>query len=189
MKTLTIDRSKEWTVDDFLQLEESDTPCELINGELVMSPAPTPFHQNVSSNLNDFLKAEARKSGGFVFFAPIDLYIDRKNVFQPDLVFISAEKKNIITERGIEGIPDLVVEIISPSNIFTDRNRKKRVYQQIGVREYWIVDPANHTLEIYRHDQADADIPHLHVAKEGEVSSTVLTNLKFNLKEIFTFLD
>lgn len=187
MKTLMIDRSKDWTVDDFLKLEESNTPCELINGELVMSPAPTPFHQNVTSNLNDFLKAEARKIGGKVFFAPIDLYIDQRNVFQPDLVFISSEKKNIITNRGIEGVPDLIVEIISPSNVFTDRNRKKKVYQQIGVREYWIVDPANHTLEVYKHDQPDADVPHLYLVKEGEVSSSVLTNLKFDLKDIFTF--
>lgn len=182
-----IDRSKDWTVDDFLKLEESNTPCELINGELVMSPAPTPFHQNVTSNLNDFLKAEARKIGGKVFFAPIDLYIDRRNVFQPDLIFISSEKKNIITNRGIEGVPDLIVEIISPSNVFTDRNRKKKVYQQIGVREYWIVDPANHTLEVYKHDQPDADVPHLYLVKEGEVASSVLTNLKFDLKDIFTF--
>lgn len=187
MKILTIDRSKEWTVDDFLKLEESNTPCELINGQLVMSPAPTPFHQNVTSNLNDFLKAEARKIGGLVFFAPIDLYIDQRNVFQPDLLFISSEKRNIITARGIEGTPDLIVEIISPSNVFTDRNRKKKVYQQIGVREYWIVDPANHTLEVYKHDQPDADVPHLYLVKEGEVSSSVLTNLKFDLKDIFTF--
>lgn len=187
MKTLMIDRSKEWTVDDFLKLEESNTPCELINGELVMSPAPTPFHQNVTSNLNDFLKAEARKTGGLVFFAPIDLYIDRRNVFQPDLVFISSEKRTIITNRGIEGVPDLIVEIISPSNVFTDRNRKKKVYQQIGVREYWIVDPANYTLEVYKHDQPDADIPYLYMVREGEVSSSVLTNLKFDLKDIFTF--
>ena len=187
MKTLTIDRSKEWTVDDFLKLEESNTPCELINGELVMSPAPTPFHQDVTSNLNDFLRAEAKKTGGKVYFAPIDLFIDHKNVFQPDLVFISAEKKNIITNRGIEGVPDLIIEIISPSNVFTDRNRKKKVYQKIGVREYWIVDPANHTLEIYKHDQPDADVPHLYLVKEGEVSSSVLVNLKFDLKDIFIF--
>ncbi|WP_331968815.1 Uma2 family endonuclease [Ohtaekwangia sp.] len=187
VKTLTIDRSREWTVDDFLQLEESNTPCELINGELVMSPAPTPHHQNVLGNLYFILKKEAGRIGGAIFFSPIDLYIDRKNVFQSDLVFISAEKRSIITERGIEGVPDLIVEIISPPNIFTDRNRKKKVYQQIGVREYWIVDPANHTLEIYRHDQADADTPHLYLVKEGVVSSSILSEVKFDLKEIFTF--
>lgn len=187
MKILRIDRTKEWTIDDFLKLEESNTLCELINGELFIPPTPSPDHQNTNSNLCSFFYSEAKKTGGKVFFAPIDLYIDHKNVFQPDLVFISAEKRNIITNRGIEGVPDLIVEIISPSNVFTDRNRKKKVYQQIGVREYWIVDPANHTLEVYKHDQPDADVPHLYLVKEGEVSSSVLVNLKFDLKEIFIF--
>lgn len=68
MKVLTIDRSKDWAVEDFQQLEESVTPCELINGELVLSPAPTPFHQSVLSNLNDILKSEAKKIGGVVYF-------------------------------------------------------------------------------------------------------------------------
>jgi Uma2 family endonuclease len=187
VKILRIDRSREWTVDDFLKLEESNTLCELINGELVIPPTPSPIHQNTNGNLYSFFKAEAKKTGGKVYFAPIDLYIDHKNVFQPDLVFISAEKRNIITNRGIEGVPDLIIEIISPANVFTDRNRKKKVYQQIGVREYWIVDPANHTLEVYKHDQPDADVPHLYLVKEGEVSSSVLVNLKFDLKDIFIF--
>lgn len=184
MRTLTIDRSKPWTVDDYLQLEESNAPCELINGELFMSPSPTPLHQIISSSLNDLLKAEAEKKGGIVFYAPIDLFIDRKNVFQPDLVFISSERLNIITKKGIEGVPDLIIEIISPSNMFTDRNSKKNIYQMIGVQEYWIVDPANHTLEIYRHGEENT--PSLYLREEGEVTSSVLTDLKFNLKEIFT---
>lgn len=187
MKTLTIDRSKDWTVDDFLQLEESNTPCELINGELFMPPSPTPLHQSVSGNLYDILKAEAKRTGSFVFFSPIDLFIDRKNVFQPDLVFIKADKRNIITNRGIEGVPDLIVEIISPSNIFADRNRKKKVYREMGVPEYWIIDPANHTLEIYTHNQHDSDTPHLFLVRKGSVTSTVLTELTFNLQEIFVF--
>jgi Uma2 family endonuclease len=78
-----------------------------------------------------------------------------------------------------------VVEIISPSNIFTDRNIKKKIYQQIGVKEYWIVDPGNQTLEIYIHDQADPETPHLYLAGEGAVTSTVLLKLSFDLKEIF----
>ena len=187
MKTMLVDRSKEWTVDEFLQLEESSTPCELLNGELVMSPAPTPYHQNVCSNLNDYLKPAAKKLDGFVFFSPIDLFIDRKNVFQPDLIFVTPQKKHIITNRGIEGVPDLVVEIVSPHNIFNDRNRKKKVYQQIGVPEYWIVDPAHKTLEVYRHDQADHDTPFLFLQEEGTVTSSILPGLQFPLEEIFKF--
>lgn len=149
-----------------------------------MSPSPSPYHQRVSRLLFNKLD-KAAENIGEVFYAPIDLYIDQKNVFQPDLVYISAEKAGIISKRGIEGAPDLIVEILSPSNIFTDRNQKKTTYQKIGVKEYWIVDPANKTLEIYKHNQTDADTPSLYLAGEGEVTSEVVANLKFDLKEIF----
>lgn len=185
MKALTIDNSKVWTVEDYLLLGELSTPCQLIDGDLIMSPSPTPYHQLILGNLYDVLKLNAKKTGAIVFFAPMDLYIDKQNVLQPDLLFISKENKDIITHRGIEGVPDLVVEIISPSNIFTDRNKKKKIYQQIGVKEFWIVDPANKTLEIYSKSQADLDTPSLFLVSEGEVRSAVLPELIFNLQDIF----
>lgn len=185
METARIDRTKEWTVADYLLLGEMDTPCQLINGELIMSPAPTPLHQRVSKRIFKLLdKASVNK--GEVFYSPVDLYVDSKNVLQPDLVFISEENKQIISGRGIEGTPDLIVEIIFPSNIFTDRNIKKKTYQRIGVKEYWIVDPGNQTLEIYTHNQADPETPFLYLAGEGAVTSTVMPDLAFDLKIIFT---
>ncbi len=185
MQTLKFDRTKEWTIEDYLMLGEMNTPCQLMKGELIMSPSPTPYHQTILSNLNDILKTEAKKTGGIVFFAPMDLYIDNKNVFQPDLIYISNENKSIITHRAIEGVPDLVVEIISPSHIFLDRNTKKKVYQKIGIQEYWIVDPANQTLEIYLSNQANPEVPYLYLAGEGKVTSTVIASLEFDLKSIF----
>jgi len=185
MKTASIDRTKDWTVDDYLLLGEMNSFCELINGELIMSPSPTPYHQIVVGNLYDILKAYAKKRNDLVFFAPMDLYIDRRNVFQPDLIYVSGANKKIITERGIEGVPDIVVEVISPSNIFSDRNRKKKTYQEIQVGEYWIVDPANKTFEIYHRDQADKDSPILFLAEEGIVHSAILSGLSFDLKDVF----
>lgn len=184
MQTSKIDRTKNWTVDDYVLLGETDTPCELINGELFMSPAPNPLHQEVLSNLNDFLKAAARNIGGKVYFAPIDLYIDSKNVFQPDILFLSKDNLKLVTHRGVEGSPDLIVEVISPSNTFVDRNTKKRAYLDFGVNEYWIVDPGNKTLEIYT-PQTGEDTPVFYLVEEGEVKSSVLTDLTFNLREIF----
>lgn len=184
MKALTIDNSKIWTVEDYLLLGELSTPCQLIDGDLIMSPAPTPNHQRISRRIFNFLSKFAPESDE-VFYAPIDLYIDKQNVLQPDLLFIAKENKDIITHRGIEGVPDLIVEIISPSNIFTDRNKKKKIYQQIGVKEFWIVDPANKTLEIYSKSQADLDTPSLFLVGEGEVRSAVLPELIFNLQDIF----
>jgi Uma2 family endonuclease len=185
MKTLTIDRTKNWTVDDYLLLGEMNTPCQLINGELIMSPSPRPYHQLVLGNLYDVIKAYGRKKGDTVFFAPIDLYIDNKNVFQPDLIYVRKENKKIITNRGVEGVPDLVVEVVSPSNIFTDRNAKKKTYSKMGVGEFWLIDPANRTLEIYLPKQSDPETPHFFLMEKGKVTSTILSGLKFNLKDIF----
>jgi Uma2 family endonuclease len=187
MATATIDRSKEWTVEDFLSLEEKNTFCEIINGELIMSPSPTPYHQIVLGNLYDILKSYSKnqEKGSTVFFAPLDLFLDDRNVFQPDLIYISEQNKNIITDRGVEGVPDLIVEIISPSNQFADRNKKKKTYQQMGVGEYWIVDPANKTLEVYYKGQLDTDTPTLYVVESGTVTSQILIGLQFGLEEIF----
>jgi Uma2 family endonuclease len=184
MQTATIDRTKEWTVEDFLRLEESNLPCELINGELFMSPAPSLTHQVVSSNLNDILKAHAKKIGGFVAYSPFDVYLDNKNVFQPDLLLVRKQNLAIITERGLQGAPDLAVEIISPSNAFKDRNQKRRLYQKFGVKEYWIIDPGNRTLEIY--DFSSDETPTLYLVGEGEVTSGLLPGLSFSFADLFT---
>jgi Uma2 family endonuclease len=182
MRVATVDRTKDWTVDDYLLLGESKTPCQLINGELIMIPTPSSLHQRILRDLFKILDQSANKKGE-ILFALIDLYIDKKNVFQPDLVYLSDQKKEFISLRGIEGPPDLVVEIISPSNSYTDRNQKKNGYQQFGVTEYWIVDPANATLEIYAGHSWD--VPVLYLAEDGDVTSSILKELKFNLKEIF----
>lgn len=182
MNTLTIDRTKAWTVEDYALLGEMKTPCQLINGELIMSPAPSPNHQQVLRRLFKIVDRVTQEKGE-LFFAPIDLYIDNKNVFQPDLVYLSEVNKKYLTERGIEGPPDLIVEIISPSNSYTDRNQKKSSYLKFGVKEYWIVDPANKTVEIYT-PKTGPDVPVTFVAIKGEVRSTLIENLKFELSVI-----
>jgi Uma2 family endonuclease len=184
MQSVKIDRTKEWTVSDYLMLGEMNTPCQLINGELIMSPSPTTLHQRVSRKLFKVLD-EYGNGFGEVFYAPIDLYVDNKNVFQPDLIYISKNNKHIVTHRGIEGVPDLVVEITSPSNTFYDRNAKKKKYLEFGVKEYWIVDPINQTLEIYLNNQPDPEASQLNLIGEGKVTSTVLPSLQFDLKSIF----
>lgn len=184
MTTATVDRSKVWTVDDFLQLEESNLPCELINGEIFMSPGSSFTHQTVSSNLNDILRSFAKKNGGIAMYSPVDVFLDKKNVFQPDLLYVAKENLGIISERGLNSAPDLAVEIISPSNSFKDRNQKRRLYQKFGVKEYWIVDPGNKTLEIY--DFTIEDTPILYLAEEGLVTSKLMPGLSFNFQDLFS---
>src|SRR6184192_1260437 len=139
MNAITIDRSKEWTVTDFLLLGEIKTPCELINGELISSPAPSPKHQKISRKLFRIID-KATEGMGELFYSPIDLFINEQNVFQPDLIYLVEGIEKFVTDRSIEGPADLIVEIISPFNGYTDRNKKKSVYLKFGVKEYWIVD-------------------------------------------------
>lgn len=179
MQTAVIDRSKAWTVADYLQLEEG-VLAQLVNGELIMSPAPSPLHQRVVRELYNQL-SEAHLPGE-LFFAPIDLFLDGSNVFQPDLLFLDAGQAHFVTPRGIEGAPALVVEVISPSNSFLDRNLKKQVYIEAGVREYWIVDPGNHTLEICFSGSGQ---PVRYFAESDLVTSGLFPYLSFPLADLF----
>ena len=115
--------------------------CQLINNQLVMSPAPTSQHQRVSRNIFRQLDKHVESNKlGEVFYAPVDVYLDEKNVYQPDILFISNERMEILQDK-VKGAPDLIVEILSPKTGKLDKTNKKDVYEQAGVKEYWIVDP------------------------------------------------
>jgi Uma2 family endonuclease len=124
------------------ELMPEGTFCQLINDVLIMSPAPTTPHartqRKIFSVLNNYVE---QKQLGEVYFTPVDVYLNRKNAFQPDIFYISNERKNIVKVRGIEGAPDLVIEILSKGNEKYDLTEKKIVYEQSGVGEYWVVNP------------------------------------------------
>lgn len=114
---------------------------ELFNGELFMVPSPNPKHQRISLKLAVIISNHLEKTNlGEIFTAPIDVIFSMKNVFIPDLVYISKENKHIISEKNISGVPDFVIEILS-SNKTNDLINKKNIYEKFGVKEYWIIDP------------------------------------------------
>lgn len=124
---------------------------EVIEGELRMNPAPSFWHQEASFNLSlelgNFVK---RQRLGKVVTAPIDVKLgELANPVQPDILFIHKDRLDIIQERWIDGPPDLIVEILSPSNWIDDRRTKYRLYALSGVREYWIVDPDKRQIEVF----------------------------------------
>ncbi|MBY5959828.1 Uma2 family endonuclease [Membranicola marinus] len=118
------------------------TLAQLIESQLVMSPSPTDIHQKIlhiiSVRIFNFLE---KNPVGEVRIAPYDVYLDEQNVFQPDIIFISADSLANIEENGFHGAPDLVVELLSPGTSKYDQNQKKDVYERHGVQEYWIVEP------------------------------------------------
>jgi Uma2 family endonuclease len=117
------------------------TLCQLINDAIIMSPAPNLSHAEVQNEIFTLLYTHVKKHAfGKVFCAPLDVYLNTSNVYQPDIIFISTARLDIAKQRGVFGAPDLVIEILS-SNKKSDLVTKKKVYEQSGVLEYWVVDP------------------------------------------------
>lgn len=139
-----------WTYRDMVaELAETNTPVELWNGEIIMSPTPSPSHQTVvlqlARKLDEFV---GHTKSGKVFVSPLDIVLTPHRVVQPDVLFILKERLNIVTDH-IEGAPDLAVEVVSASSWKRDRVEKKALYEQAGVQEYWIVDPDSETIEVF----------------------------------------
>lgn len=133
---------------DYCLLPE-DKRYELIDGELHMAPALGTRHQRYLLKLARLLAALVELArAGEVFIAPFDVILSEEDVVQPDLLFVTRERQGIISERGCEGPPDLVVEVLSPSTQQRDRELKAKLYAQYGVREYWLVDPDARSIEV-----------------------------------------
>ncbi len=178
-------KEKKQTIKDYKLLPEG-APYQLIEGELIMTPAPNPRHQFISGNLFEKIRQFTRGLG-VVFYSPVDIYLSEENAFQPDIVFISGERRHIIKEDGIYGAPELVIEILSPSTAYYDIKKKFRVYEKSGVREYWIVDPEMNTVEIYFNEDGHFSLK-AKLENKGEIESFILKGLRLTLEEIFSIL-
>ncbi|NJM07259.1 Uma2 family endonuclease [Candidatus Gracilibacteria bacterium] len=141
--------SGHWTYADYAALPDDGLRYELIEGVLFMAPAPGTAHQGASARLLTYLMTHVEFAGlGRVFAAPIDVELAPETVVQPDVLVILQANRDIIAPSRIIGVPDLIVEIASPSTAGYDRREKQDAYAAAGVREYWIVDPAAQTVEL-----------------------------------------
>jgi len=135
------------TVDDFMRLPEGSR-AELIEGELLMSPSPKEKHQWLSGQLHLALGTFTRDRGlGRLYIPPFDVHLPSGDIVQPDLIFVSTRNRGIIQD-WIRGVPDLLVEIVSPDAPERDRIVKRHLYERNGVPEYWIADPQEETIEV-----------------------------------------
>ena len=126
------------------------THIQLIENNLVMSPAPLDMHQYTIGEIFGELRTFLKKSKvGVIRIAPYDVYLDGNNAYQPDLCVILNERSSFIKKDGLHGAPNLVIEILSPGTAKYDLNEKKAVYERCGVTEYWIVDPADRSTTGY----------------------------------------
>lgn len=134
-----------WRLPDYLALPD-EPRCELLQGLLVVTPAPSVAHQLVSALLTEVLLRHARSIGGRALAAPVDVVLSDATVVQPDLLLLTPERLARAGDR-VDGAPDLVVEIVSPGSARRDRLWKLELYRRTDLREYWILDPAERTGE------------------------------------------
>ncbi|HYB54213.1 MAG TPA: Uma2 family endonuclease [Thermoanaerobaculia bacterium] len=168
-----------------LRATPEDRRYEVIDGELFMTPAPTPFHQIVSIRLTRLLTDFTQERGlGTVLQAPCDVVLSPHDILQPDIFFVSAARRAIIGDRYVGPAPELVIEVLSPSTETRDRIAKAKRYATFGVGEMWLVDPAAQTIEVLV-STADGFRQHLLAEGSGLVRSTVLPGLKFPASLIF----
>lgn len=138
------------TYKDYAALPADGKRYELHEGELSMTPAPGSRHQQISANLFMILRQHVQAKGlGEVLYAPLDCILSDITIVQPDIVYLEADRRGLISPRGIEGPPTLVIEILSPSTVQIDRATKMQLYARYGVPYYWIVEPEPVSLEVY----------------------------------------
>lgn len=147
---MTLPRRVLLTYQDYAELPADGRRYEILEGELAVNPAPNPNHQRCLGRLHVLTWLHATTHGlGEVLMAPLDVILDEFTIVQPDLVYLDPSRAGQVSERGIEGPPTLVVEVLSPSTARVDRVRKRQLYARFGVPYYWIVAPDNRSVEAY----------------------------------------
>jgi Uma2 family endonuclease len=173
---------------DYQEMSEGPPYYQVIEGNLVRSPSPTPRHQDIALKIASLIGNHLEKKPiGRVFIAPLDVFLDDFNIYQPDVIFIANPRLDIITDKGIEGAPDSVVEILSPSTARFDKGAKRKRFDQSGVKEFWLVDPETRAISVYLPGKE----PENPMATHGEKSvfeSSLLPGLKFKPAFIFQTL-
>ena len=173
-----------FTYEDYLNTPE-DKRYELLDGDLVALSSPEELHQRISILLGAKLfPFTSEHSLGRVYHAPFDVVLSDIDVVQPDLIFVSNERAEIITPANIQGAPDLVVEILSPSTAARDKTFKRSLYAKHGISEYWMVDLTEKTITVLRLGEHGFEV--IDTYGEGEsLTSPTLQGFTLNINDIF----
>jgi Uma2 family endonuclease len=181
-------RQGEWTYQDWLNFPDDGWRYEIIDGVLYMSPPPLIHHQDILGELFARMRTHARRNGlGKVLCAPCGVRLPGQPVpIEPDILFVRRERLAIIERRYVEGAPDLVVEILSPSNANYDLRTKYALYEQAGVAEYWAVIPWDRLIRIYH--LVDGAYQLAGEFGSGQIArSVVLAGFTIAVDELFQF--
>jgi len=181
-------RGVKLTYDDFVLFPDDGLRHELIDGEHYVTPSPTRKHQKVLGNLHLLVGHWLRDHPvGELFLAPFDVVFTPSDVVEPDLLYVSRERAaKILTDANVQGVPELVVEIGSPSTRRRDETIKRRLYERAGVSEYWVVDSELDVVRVYRREAERFARPVELSTEAGDVlTTTLLPGLALQLVDIF----
>ena len=181
------DPSPKLTYEDYILFPDDGKRHEIIDGEHYVTAAPFVRHQRIARRLVFRLEGFLREHPvGELLFAPTDVLLSPHDIVQPDLLFISNERAGIVTEKNIQGAPDLVIEILSDSTRRLDEVLKRQAYERFGAREYWILDPHRKTAQVWERTAEGLRRRELLSAAAGDVlMSPLLPGLEIRLAEIF----
>ena len=161
--------ARKLTHDDLLRMPDDGKRYELIDGELFEMNAPISRHQRAIGNLHfELRRFVSERRLGEVWLSPFDVIFSLHNVVQPDLLFVSSDRAEIVQD-WVRGVPDLAIEVLSPSNRRHDEVRKLELYERFGLPEYWIVDPEVETVKVYRLAEGRFGRAELLTARDGDV--------------------
>ncbi|MGB3541575.1 Uma2 family endonuclease [Rubrivirga sp.] len=164
------------------------TPAQYIDGQIYTSPAPRPRHQDAVQNVYRALFAYAIEHGGYAGVAPYDVLLEAERSVQPDAFYLSADRRDRISERGIEGAPTLVIEVLSPSTAYLDLSVKRRAYEESDLEELWVVDPgeAQSVMVLTREQPGKTGLSRTaYVYDAGPVASSVLDGFEVEAADVF----
>jgi Uma2 family endonuclease len=181
-------RGVKLTYDDFVLFPDDGLRHELIDGEHYVTLSPNTKHQKVLGNMHLLIGTWLRAHPlGEAFLAPFDVVFTPFDVVEPDLLYMSNERAaEILTDANVQGVPELVVEIGSPSTRKRDETVKRLLYERAGVSEYWVVDPELDVIRVYRRDGERFARPAELSAEAGDVlTTTLLPGLALQLVDIF----
>jgi Uma2 family endonuclease len=179
------------TYDDYVSFPDDGRRHELLDGEHIVTPTPVSGHQRVSIRLATALHIFVQQHRlGEVLAAPFDVILSDHNVVEPDLLFVSNERRAIVQD-WVRGAPDLVVEILSPSTRRLDEVTKRHLYDRFGVREYWIVDLDIDTVKVYRRAEDGRFLRVAELAAEADdaLDTPLLPGFSLRLRELFAPID
>ena len=178
-----------FTINDYMSTP-NEKRYQLLDGELLVAPSPTRKHQTISGQLYLTMTQFVTQSQlGQVWYAPLDVILSNHDVVQPDILFVSNARANILTEANVQGAPDLVVEILSPATAQHDREYKRTLYSRHGVREYWLVDPEDNMVEVWtdRDSESGTGLVLAAAYQRGDtLASPLLEGLNIPLEALFS---